>query len=81
MGIVETTLEATSEELGTFLYALKLVALPPVPETAVHFTASLGEIMSQNLVLKNEANERVEFFTQVTSNVEWSFIYHLFFPV
>lgn len=66
VGTINATLEAVAEELGTYVYAFKLIGLPPVPEPAVYFTAALGEIISQRFVLKNDANEKVEFFTKVS---------------
>lgn len=65
MGTIKANLEAVAEELGSYVYSFNLIGLPPVPEPAVYFTAALGEIISQRLILKNDANDKVEYITKV----------------
>lgn len=72
-GSTEATLEAVSEDLGTYLYTFVLTALTPVPEAPIYFTASLGEIISQKLTLKNDSNEKSEFTMKVTNSVSVDF--------
>lgn len=64
-GASEATLEAVSADLGTYVYVFKLTALPPVPEGPIYFTAALGEIISQKLLLKNDRADKTEFLIKV----------------
>lgn len=55
------TLDATTEELGTYSYMLKLIAHPPTPEPALYFKTALGEVTKCRAFLKNTVDERVDF--------------------
>lgn len=72
-GSSEATLEAVSEDLGTYVYVFKLTALPPVPEGPIYFTAALGEIISQKLLLKNDRADKTEFIIKVPISLLFAF--------